>query len=82
MEPTSQRTNIYTIGFGKRTDGTPGIAFMMSPACFIETADDPVPGVMFTPAQAREVAYALLLYAEQMASGLVPLPARPSEAGG
>lgn len=76
----------FRVAFGHNKEGNQGIAFMIPPASFIETTDDPVPGVLLTPAQAREAAYVLLLFAEQMASGLVPglvpvpVPDSPSEA--
>jgi hypothetical protein len=75
MELTPQR--IFAVGFGSMKDGTPGIAFMISPASFIEATDEPLPGILLTAAQAREAAYVLLLHAEQMANGLVPLPPSP-----
>ena len=71
-----QQPNIYSVAFGHSQDGNAGIALMIAPASFVETTDDPVPGVMLAPAQARELAYALLLYAEQLASGLVSVPGK------
>ena len=73
-------STLFAVSFGQTKDGTPGIAFMIAPASFIETTDDPVPGILLTPAQAREAAYVLLLHAEQMASG-VSLPRGPVKFG-
>jgi hypothetical protein len=73
---------IYAISFGYAKDVPQGIALMIAPSSFVETKDDPVPGVVLTPPQARELAYALLCHAEQLASGLVTLPPRPLGAGG
>ena len=69
-----QQPRIFAVSFGNFKEGTPGIALMIAPSSFVETTDDPVPGVMLTSAQAREMAYVLLLHAEQLDSGLVTLP--------
>lgn len=82
MESTSQQPCVLAVAFGWGKDGTTGIAVMISPASFVETTDDPVPGVVLTPAQAREAAYLLLLHAEKVAAGLVSLPPRPAATGG
>ena len=67
---------MFSVSFGNFKEGNPGIALMIAPSSFIETTDDPIPGVMLTPAQAREAAYVLLLHAEQLASGLVSVPGK------
>ena len=82
MENTQQQTRIFSVSFGHFKEGNPGIALMIAPDSLIETTDDPIPGVMMTPAQAREAAYVLLLHAEQLAGGLVPLPPRPEAPSG
>ncbi len=83
MESTSEASqdpHIFAVSFGHTKDGAPRIAFMISPASFIETTDDPVPGILLTPAQAREAAYVLLLHAEQIAGGIA-LPRGPVKFG-
>jgi hypothetical protein len=75
MENTvQQQPRLFAVQFGYFKERNPGIALTIAPASFVGTADDPVPGVMLEPAQARELAYVLLLHAEQLASGLVIVP--------
>lgn len=77
MQSLTQQPRTFQVTFGASKEGNPGIAFIINPASFIETKEDPFPGVLLTPAQAREAAYALLLFAEQLSSGLVNIPKEP-----
>jgi hypothetical protein len=66
-------------GFGWRYDGEPGICLMLPRDAFIEKDNgEPSPGVVMTAAQAREIAYVLLLHAEQLAGGSIALPRAPA----
>lgn len=75
-KPAEREPTVFSVGFGSFTDGNTGIALMIAPGSFIETADDPVPGVMLSPTKAREMAFVLLLHAEQLAAGLVTVPGK------
>jgi hypothetical protein len=78
MENNKSRVSI-SLGWGN--DGIPGIVFMIPARTFIETADgEPRPGIVIRSALARELAYALLLHAQQLDNGLTPVPA-PELAG-
>jgi hypothetical protein len=77
MENTVQEgPHIFAVTFGHLNEN-PGVALMINPAASVETKDGPVPGVVMKPAQARELAYVLLLHAEQLASSLVNVPEMP-----
>ena len=79
MQPEKQPLQgTVSICLGWASDGTPAIIFTFPPSAFIEVeGGDPRPGIVMTPAQAREYAYAMLLQAEQLASRSVVLPPRP-----
>ena len=66
-----------TVGHGYADDGTSGVVLMLPAASFIEVQNrDPQPGVVLTPGIAWEIAFALLLVAEQSINGSVQLPQR------
>jgi hypothetical protein len=68
----------FSLGLGFDLRGDPGICLMIHPDSTITKDDgETQPGIVLPAADARALAYALLLNAEQLASGLVPLP-RPS----
>ena len=64
----------FSAGAGYRNDGEPAVVIMLPPSAFIETSRGPVPGMALLPPQARELAYALLIIAEQIASQSIELP--------
>ena len=64
-----------SISLGWANDGKPGIVFMIPASTIIETLDgDPQPGIVVCSALARELAYALLLHAQQLDNGVMPAP--------
>jgi hypothetical protein len=65
----------FSLGLGFDLRGNPGICLMLHPASTITRDNgETQPGIVLPAADARALAYALLLNAEQLGSGLVPLP--------
>ena len=69
-----------SVSHGWQPDDAPGVALVIPPLS-VETDDGPRPGVVFSAGQAREIAYALLMIAEQVDNGSVKLPPRPPGRG-
>jgi hypothetical protein len=68
-----QKGNGIQVSLAWGTDGQPGIMFMIPASTFIETLDgEPHPGIVMSSAHTREVAYALLLHAQQLDNGVMP----------
>jgi hypothetical protein len=60
----------FRVHAGRTSTGEPGVLIAIPRGSFIEDLqDDPSPGIVILPQAAREIAYALLLIAEQVASG-------------
>lgn len=56
-------------------NGRPGVGFILPASTFIEMPDgEPMPGCVMPAALAREIAYALLLHAQQLDNGTMPAP--------
>ncbi len=69
-EKQQPRGPIFSMGLGSNHDGEPGVIFMIAPTSFIENCDgEPTPGICIPRGAAREAAYALLLYAQQLENG-------------
>ena len=68
------QNSTISLGFGWGTDGTPGITLAIPDMFLTGHGDKPVPGVVMSPAMAREYGLALMLMAEQLSNGSVVLP--------
>ena len=68
--------NGIQISLGWGNDRAPGVVFMIPASTFIEMPDgEPRPGIVLSSAGAKEIAFALLLNAQQLDNGLMPTPA-------
>ena len=75
----STEGNGVRVSLGYGDDGSPGIALTVPATTFVKGAGgEPHPGIIMQPAMAREIAYALLLVAEQFANSSAPLPPLPA----
>ena len=72
---------LIELGWGN--DGEPGVCLIFPQSTFIETPGrDPRPGVVMSTALARTVAWALLLNAQYLENGAMPVPLpRPAALG-
>ena len=61
-------------GVGWNPNGEVGIWMALPASCFIEIDGDPQPGGWLTPGMARELAFVLLVQAEQISNGFTPPP--------
>ena len=60
-----------SLGWGD--DGRPGVAFMIPETTFVTTVDgEPHSGIVLSSAAAKEIAYVLLLLAQQLENGIMP----------
>jgi len=76
------QNNGVSVGLGWGNDGNPGIVFTLPASTIIEAVDgEPRPGIVMSPALARELAYVFLIHAEQLINGSVALPPRPENLG-
>ncbi|MCE5309380.1 MAG: hypothetical protein LLG20_17200 [Acidobacteriales bacterium] len=66
-----------SIGFGWNGKGEPAVLLMIPRNANIDGDNGPIPGVALPVGRAREIAYALLVSAEQLANGVVKLPEAP-----
>jgi hypothetical protein len=66
-----------SIGFGWNRHDDQAVLLMIPRNAHIDGDNGPIPGVALTVSQAREIAYALLVSAEQLSNGTVKLPEAP-----
>jgi hypothetical protein len=66
--------NGVQIGLGWCNNGAPGVVFVIPAGTSVQMSDGEGPGIVISPATAREFAYALLLNAQQLDNGVMPAP--------
>lgn len=66
-----------SVGLGWNGKGEPCVILMIPRGASIDGDNGPIPGVALPSGRAREIAFALLVSAEQLTNGSVKLPEGP-----